>query len=48
MSRDRALKEKREAKALKREEKKRAKAEALDLPEEELTTDASSSGAGSE
>jgi len=47
-ARDRALKEKREMKAQKKEEKKRLKAEGLELSEGPLNTDASSSAAGSE
>jgi hypothetical protein len=50
-ARDRALKEKREAKALKKEEKKRAKAEAEaleHLEEQPLSADESPSAAGSE
>lgn len=48
LSRDRELKEKREAKAAKREERKRLKAEGLDPSEEPLNPGASSSAADSE
>ena len=45
MSRDRELKEKREAKAAKREERKRLRAEGIDPLEEPLNPDASPSSA---
>ena len=45
MSRDRELKEKREAKAAKREERKRLRAEGIDPLEEQLNPDASPSSA---
>lgn len=49
MSRDRELKEKREAKAAKREERKRLRAEGIDpLEEQPLKPDATSSAADSE
>jgi len=48
MSRDRELKEKREAKAAKREERKRLRAEGIDPLAEPLNPDASSSAADSE
>jgi hypothetical protein len=48
MSRDRELKEKREAKVAKREERKRLRAEGIDPLEEQLNTDESSSAADSE
>jgi hypothetical protein len=48
MSRDRELKEKREAKAAKREERKRLRAEGIDPLEQPLSSDESSSAADSE
>ena len=48
MSRDRELKEKREAKVAKREERKRLRAEGIDPLEEQLNTDERSSAADSE
>jgi hypothetical protein len=48
MSRDRELKEKREAKAAKREERKRLRAEGIDPLEEPLKPDANPSAADSE
>ena len=45
MSRDRELKEKREAKAAKREERKRLRAEGIDPLEEPLNPDANPSSA---
>ena len=48
MSRDRELKEKREAKAAKREERKRLRAEGIDPLEEQLNPDASPSAADNE
>jgi hypothetical protein len=48
MSRDRDLKEKREAKAAKREERKRLRAEGIDPLAEPLNTDERSSAADSE
>jgi hypothetical protein len=48
ISRDRELKEKREAKAAKRQERKRLKAEGIDPLEVPLNPDASSSAADSE
>ena len=48
MSRDRELKEKREAKAAKREERKRLRAEGIDPLEEQLNPDASASADDSE
>ena len=48
MSRDRELKEKREAKAAKREERKRLRAEGIDPLEEQLNPDASPSADDSE
>jgi hypothetical protein len=48
MSRDRELKEKRAAKAAKREERKRLRAEGIDPLEEQLNPDASASAADSE
>jgi hypothetical protein len=48
MSRDRELKEKREAKVAKREERKRLRAEGIDPLEEQLNPDASPSAADSE
>jgi hypothetical protein len=48
LSRDRELKEKREAKAAKREERKRLRAEGIDPLEEPLNTDERPSVADSE
>jgi hypothetical protein len=48
MSRDRELKEKREAKVAKREERKRLRAEGIDPLEEQLNPDAGSSVSDSE
>ena len=48
MSRDRELKEKREAKAAKREERKRLRAEGIDPLEEPLNPDERASAADSE
>ena len=48
MSRDRELKEKREAKVAKREERKRLRAEGIDPLEEQLNPDANPSAADSE
>jgi hypothetical protein len=48
MSRDRELKEKREAKVAKREERKRLRAEGIDPLEEQLNPDASPSAAETE